>query len=66
MAKMKKWEFFGSVLRYGKVIDPSWHGRTIAVSERKAYSNLMHQFKQQNGLTNATNIKLEGDITEME
>lgn len=66
MSKLKKWEFYGDVLSFGKVVQRGWHARTVAPTERKAYSNMCHQYKTNNNMYVGTNLTLEGDLTEIE
>ena len=64
--KIKKWEFRGNVTSFGKIIYRGWRARTIAASERKAYSNFMYQYKQQHNMDAGTRIALDGDIEEID
>ena len=54
----------GPVLEFGRVITQRWQGRTVAVSEAKARSNLAYQYKQATGRVPATRITLPGSIKE--
>ena len=70
MSEFKRyWTYEGPVVAFGKVVANRWHGQTIAVSKKKAISNLAYQFKKEAGLLPSARINLvesylkEGDIT---
>ena len=44
---MTKYSYDGPVYQYGKCVDPRWKGQTMAISEKKARSNLAYQWKKQ-------------------
>lgn len=56
----------GPVLEFGRVITQRWQGRTVAVSEAKARSNLTYQYKQATGRVPATKITLPGNVKEVD
>lgn len=60
---MNRYEYFGPVLLFEKCIQKHWNGCTYAVSEKKAKSNLIYQFKKQNGYSASTKISLPGKLT---
>jgi hypothetical protein len=43
-----------------------WKGETYASSEKKAKSNLIFQYKQQNGLIPASKVNLPGKLVKLE
>ena len=45
----KKYRYRGPVMGVDKCIQEDWEGETMAVSERKAKSNLMFRWKKQHG-----------------
>lgn len=49
----KKYTYVGPVTQFGKCIALKWSGETIAVSSKKARSNLAYQFKKNVGLTSS-------------
>jgi len=52
----------GPVMEFGKCIAFVWHGTTCAVSEKKARSNLVYQFKKEFGKLPGAKISLPGKI----
>lgn len=52
----------GPVLEFSKIIANHWRGETYAVSEAKARTNLVFQFKQETGRVPRTKITLPGKI----
>ena len=40
-----KFVYDGPVLEFGRLVDENWHGETMAISEKKATSNLIYQWK---------------------
>ena len=60
---MNRYEYFGPVLLFEKCIKEHWNGCTYAVSEKKAKSNLIYQFKKQNAYSASTKISLPGKLT---
>lgn len=45
--------------KFDKIINPNWHGETMAVSKEKAISNLKYQYKDHMNLNKAYSIKLD-------
>lgn len=60
---MKLYSYNGPVLEFNRIIANCWHGQTYAVSETKARSNLVFQFKKETGRVPRTKITLPGKIT---
>lgn len=52
----------GPVMRFGFCVQDKWRGETVAVSEKKARSNLMYQYKKQLGELPSSKIDLPGKI----
>lgn len=63
---MNLYSYKGSVKNYDTVVQRDWEGRTIAVSEKKARTNLMYQWKRQHGKTADYKVSLPGEITILE
>lgn len=63
MQKYHKYSYNGPVQEFDKVIANRWKGETMAISEKKARTNLIYQFKTQFGRTPNTKITLPGKIT---
>lgn len=59
---MNKYSYNGPVMEFDRCIANKWRGETMAVSEKKAKSNLVHQFKKKNNRTAATRISLPGNV----
>ena len=59
---MNKYIYDGPVKEFERVICKRWRGQTMAVSERKARSNLTYQFKQEHGKMPGSRISLPGDM----
>lgn len=59
---MNTYTYNGPVLEFERIIAEHWKGTTIAISEKKAKSNLAFQFKQANGKTPGTKISLPGKL----
>ena len=47
---MAKYTYNGPVLIFGKLVSNRWSGETVAVSRKKALSNLSYQFKKVNNI----------------
>ena len=59
---MNKYSYNGPVMEFDRCIANNWRGETMAVSEKKAKSNLVYQFKKKNNRTAATRISLPGNV----
>ena len=57
-----RYAYDGPVTVFGTIVDRKWYGETVAVSEKKAKSNLMFQFKNENGLTPSAKVELPGGL----
>lgn len=53
--------YSGPVMKFGKWIG-NWTGETSAVSEKKAKSNLIYQYKTKYGLLPSAKIDLPGKV----
>lgn len=60
---MDLYSYCGPVTMFDRCIDTHWHGETRAISEKKAISNLVFQYKQQHGLVPSSRICLPGKLT---
>jgi hypothetical protein len=49
-------------MEFDRCIANKWQGETMAISEKKAKSNLVYQFKKKNNRTAATRISLPGNV----
>lgn len=59
---MNRYSYNGPVLEFDRCIAHNWKGETVAVSERKAKSNLTYQFKKKFNKTPQTKISLPGEL----
>ena len=59
---VKEYSYSGPVEEFGRCISNNWSSSTRAVSEEKARSNLVYQFKKQNKLKPYVKINLPGKI----
>lgn len=59
---MALYSYDGVVLEFDKIVANHWKGQTYAVSEAKARSNLVFQFKKETGRVPRTKITLPGKI----
>lgn len=59
---MKRYVYDGPVMEFEKCVADRWKGETLAVSERKARSNLSYQYKKENDRVANTRITLPGKI----
>lgn len=58
----KTYYYHGLVTENGKVLERNWEGKTQAVSEKRAKSNLAYQFKQENNLPSNAKIELPDNV----
>ena len=63
---MNKYVYDGPVKEFDDVVSERWHGETMAVSEKKAKSNLAYQFKKKTNRTSDVKITLPGKLTMVE
>lgn len=59
---MRLYLYDGPVLEFDRIVANHWRGQTYAVSESKARSNLVFQFKKENGKVPRTRITLPGKV----
>lgn len=59
---MNKYIYEGPVMHFDDCITRKWEGETLAVSEKKAKSNLAYKFKIENGYSRNAMIRLPGKI----
>lgn len=60
---MNKYLYKGPVMEFNTCIENRWQSSTYAISEKKARSNLIFQYKQLNNRVPNTKITLPGKIT---
>jgi len=59
---MNKYSYSGPVMEFDRCIDNKWNGTTMAVSEKKARSNLTYQYKQYAKRAARSRITLPGKL----
>lgn len=62
MNKKRRYYYQGPVTQFGRIIFSNWYGETAAVSDKKARSNLMYQFKQEYRYVDGAKIELPGKV----
>lgn len=62
---MDTYIYDGPVMEFNVCISNRWKGRTRAVSENRARSNLAYQFKKSNNRLACANITLPGKIEKL-
>lgn len=59
---MNRYSYIGPVMEFDRCVERSWEGETVAVSEKKAKSNLIFQWKKAHGRTANSRITLPGEL----
>lgn len=59
---MNHYIYNGPVMEFDRLVASNWKASTYAVSEKKARSNLIYQFKKATNRVAATRITLPGKI----
>ena len=63
---MDLYSYAGPVTMFDRCVTNCWKGETYASSEKKAKSNLIFQYKKQNGLIPASKVNLPGKLVKLE
>ena len=63
---MDLYSYTGPVTMFDRCVANCWKGETYASSEKKAKSNLIFQYKQQNGLLPTSKVNLPGKLVKLE
>ena len=63
---MDLYSYTGPVTMFDRCVANCWKGETYASSEKKAKSNLIFQYKKQNGLIPASKVDLPGKLLKLE
>ena len=58
----KVYIYEGPVCEFGRCVQNNWMGQTVAVSEKKARSNLAYMWKMQNNRMEFAKVELPGEI----
>jgi len=59
---MNRYVYDGPVMIFDQVAQEDWHAETMAVSAKKAKSNLQFRWKKENGYTADIKIHLPGKL----
>lgn len=59
---MNEYYYCGPVKAFGDYISNQWRASTFAVSEAKAKSNFMYQYKMEHNLPRTAKVELVGKI----
>lgn len=59
---MERYFYKGPVCEFGRCAQNNWTGETMAVSESKARSNLIFQWKKKNNRSTSSKVTLPGKI----
>lgn len=59
---MTLYSYDGPVLEFDRIVANHWHAQTYAVSEAKARTNLVYQFKKETGRVPRSKITLPGKV----
>lgn len=59
---MNQYMYDGPVMEFDTCVANRWQGSTYAASEKKARSNLVHQFKKKTNRIPSTRITLPGKV----
>lgn len=63
---MDRYYYNGPVRMFDQCVSNHWEGETMAVSKKKAKSNLAYQYKKSHNLSSDVKIVLTGDVTIIE
>ena len=63
---MKKYIYNGPVMEFDKCVANNWYGETMAVSEKKARSNLAFKYKKEHGKVPNSRVSIPGKLTVIE
>lgn len=61
---MDKYIYDGPVYLFNERVNDNWHGETMAISEKKAKSNLIYQYKRQTNRTKDCKIRLNPELVQ--
>ena len=63
---MDLYSYTGPVTMFDRCVANCWKGETYAKKEKKAKSNLIFQYKKQNGFIPASKVNLPGKLVKLE
>lgn len=59
---MTLYSYEGPIMLFDKIIDEKWSGKTQAVSEARARSNLLYRFKKSNNYMPNVKLTMPGKL----
>lgn len=59
---MNRYQYDGPVMEFDICVANHWYGETMAISERKAKSNLAYQYKKKNNRLANVKVSLPGKL----
>lgn len=65
MIEMKKYKFTGAIFLFNSLVLNNWSAETMAVTPKKAMSNLAYQAKKVMGYLPSTQLTLDGNLMEV-
>lgn len=60
--ELHRYLYQGPVMEFDRCVESNWKAETVAPSEAKARSNLMYQWKNENGKIAQCKIELPGKL----
>lgn len=60
----KEYQYTGPVMEFDRCIERDWKASTLAVSPKKALSNLVYRYKMEHNRDRSSKIVLAGKLTE--
>lgn len=64
MQEFRRWAYSGPVVIFNKSVG-NWSGETIAISKKKAESNLKYQCKRDMNLVSSTKVAFFNEVQEV-
>lgn len=62
MQEYHKYSYDGPVMEFNRCVADHWKGETMAISAKKAKSNLIYQYKKKNGRIVGTKVTLPAKV----
>lgn len=62
MQEYHKYIYDGPVMEFDRLVTDHWKGETMAISAKKAKSNLIYQYKKKNGRIVGTKVTLPAKV----
>lgn len=65
-SRRKEFRYSGPVMRFGTCIERDWKATTLALTKKKALSNLTYRYKRDHDMVPSTKIELPGELVEVQ